>query len=87
MFVAWYPIKERREPDILARHLPHCSIPKVLQAEIDFAPPSDPARLRGSGLIVINPPWLLADELATLLPQFAQMFGGVSRLQWLTPKE
>ena len=37
IFVLWYPIKGRQEPDVLARRLRRSAIPKVLRAEVDFA--------------------------------------------------
>ena len=49
-------------------------------------PARDARRLAGSGLVVVNPPWTLADELAVLLPALAQVFAGAagrSRLDWL----
>ena len=46
------------------------------------------ARYRGSGLIVVNPPWRLADELAVLLPALGRILsrGAACRttLDWLS---
>jgi 23S rRNA (adenine2030-N6)-methyltransferase len=79
-YLAWYPIKERAGPDALARSLRRAGIAKVLRAELGVGrSPADPdpeklraaARLAACGLIVINPPWTLADELAILLPALA----------------
>ena len=36
IFLLWYPIKRRQEPDTLARRLRHSAIPKVLRAEVGF---------------------------------------------------
>ena len=45
------------------------------------------ARLNGSGLILVNPPWPLEGELTTLLPVLAEVLGRQSRgsftLDWL----
>ena len=45
--------------------------------------------LRGSGLIAVNPPWTLHDELKVLLPALAAALGRGgktirSTLDWLT---
>ena len=44
--------------------------------------------MRGSGLIAVNPPWTLHDELKMLLPALAEALSrgaaGASRLDWLT---
>ena len=87
IFLGWYPIKERTAPDALARRLRNSGIPKVLRAELSVAAPREPTRLAACGLIVINPPWRLADELAMLLPELAVALsgksGGAHRLDWL----
>jgi 23S rRNA (adenine2030-N6)-methyltransferase len=42
----------------------------ALRLELTIAPP-DGTRLSGTGLVVINPPWTLADECEQLLPALA----------------
>ncbi|MFL6821854.1 MAG: 23S rRNA (adenine(2030)-N(6))-methyltransferase RlmJ [Xanthobacteraceae bacterium] len=87
MFLGWYPIKERAAPDALARRLRNSGIPKVLRAELSVAARREPSRLAACGLIMINPPWTLAEELAMLLPELAVALsgkgGGAHRLDWL----
>jgi 23S rRNA (adenine2030-N6)-methyltransferase len=86
IYVLWYPIKDRAGPDALAKQLERLRIPKILRAEIMVREPPDPTRLNGCGLIVVNPPWPLEQELATLLPALAATLGegkGRFRLDWL----
>ena len=82
-FLLWYPLKGRQDSEMLARRLRRSAIPKVLRAEIDFAVQRKPEGLAGCGLIVVNPPWLLAGELEILLPFFAKLFAGDSRVDWI----
>ncbi len=88
IYALWYPIKGRPEPDALAKRLRRLGIAKMLRAELIVAPLSDPARLNGCGLILVNPPWTLESELSTLLPALAANLGrqgkGGFRLDWLT---
>jgi 23S rRNA (adenine2030-N6)-methyltransferase len=88
IYVLWYPIKGRGEPDALAQRLAALGIPKLLRSELIVAPPPADERLRGSGLVVANPPWTLADELALLLPALATTVARTdrpaTRLDWLT---
>jgi 23S rRNA (adenine2030-N6)-methyltransferase len=72
IYLLWYPIKSRAEPDQLARRLSRTGIAKILRAEIDIGAAPDPARLSGCGLMIVNPPWLLEGELNTMLPALAQ---------------
>ena len=87
LYALWYPIKGRPEPDALAKRLRRSGIPKILRAELTVAPLSDPARLNGCGLILVNPPWRLENELSVLLPMLAAVLGrnnkGGFRLDWL----
>jgi 23S rRNA (adenine2030-N6)-methyltransferase len=76
-YLAWYPIKARAEPDALARRLRRSGMAKVLRAELSVAAPRDGERLASCGLIVVNPPWTLAGELAVLLPELATALAGV----------
>ncbi len=87
VYMLWYPIKDRGEPDALAKRLRRLGLGKTLRAELTVAPPSDPSRLNGCGLILVNPPWKLPDELAILLPALAKILGsrsGAFRLDWLS---
>ncbi|MPZ40844.1 MAG: 23S rRNA (adenine(2030)-N(6))-methyltransferase RlmJ [Rhizobiales bacterium] len=87
IFLLWYPLKGRQESDALARRLRRSAIPKVLRAEVDFATAREPGRLAGCGLIAVNPPWTLADEMETLLSLFAGIFAGAQRVDWIARGE
>ena len=75
IYALWYPIKTRAEPDALAKALRPLGIAKMLRAELFVAPRTDPTRLNGCGLILVNPPWTLESELAVLLPALAGILG------------
>jgi 23S rRNA (adenine2030-N6)-methyltransferase len=83
IFLVWYPTKGRQDSDVLAKRLRRSAIPKTLRVEVDFALQREPERPAGCGLIVINPPWKLADELRVLLPFMATVFAGGYRVAWL----
>ena len=85
IYALWYPIKDMRETAAFARRIVATGIARVLRTEL-LLPRTD-ERLRGSGLILVNPPWRLEAELGVLLPALAQAFGavqgGATRLDWL----
>jgi 23S rRNA (adenine2030-N6)-methyltransferase len=89
IYMLWYPIKDTKETNAFARRLARCGVPNILRAELTIAPAS-PQRLNGSGLILINPPWLLEAELRALLPTLAALLApdgkGATRLDWLSAK-
>ena len=86
IFLLWYPLKDARGTQAFAHGLSRLNIPRILRAELTIAPARDAQKLAGSGLIAVNPPWTLADQLAVLLPALAQVFAGTAgaaRLDWL----
>jgi len=87
VYMLWYPIKDRGGPDALAKNLRRWGLAKLLRVELIVAPLSDPRRLNGCGLILVNPPWVLEGELAILLPALAKILGrwpgAGHRIDWL----
>jgi 23S rRNA (adenine2030-N6)-methyltransferase len=86
IYLLWYPIKGRQEPDALARRLKRSSIARILRAELAVAATPAQGPLGGCGLIIINPPWTLENELAALLPELVKALGSRNsnyRLDWI----
>jgi 23S rRNA (adenine2030-N6)-methyltransferase len=69
----WYPIKDAREIARFIRTLAAFNPAKSLRIELSRS--GDPgAKLRGSGLIVVNAPWTLQAEAQILLPALSRAF-------------
>jgi 23S rRNA (adenine2030-N6)-methyltransferase len=87
IFAMWYPVKDRGGPDVLAGGLERSGIPKILRCEIQCDVEAEAGQLRACGLVVVNPPWRLADELRLLLPVLARVLSesgpGRWRADWL----
>jgi 23S rRNA (adenine2030-N6)-methyltransferase len=73
IYMLWYPIKTREEPDALARRLRRLGIAKILRCEIMLHRPHADTGLAGSGLMLVNPPYPLEQELQILLPGLIRM--------------
>lgn len=82
IFAYWYPIKEPGEVDAYVRALKATAIPKILRIELTIRPPSQPARLHGTGMIVVNPPFVLEEEMRTVLPALADVLADADRGRW-----
>ncbi len=65
--IAWYPIKHRAPVRALHDALRTSGIPDIVAAELHIREPLDPARLNGSGLIVVNPPFRFEAEIPPML--------------------
>ena len=92
-YLLWYPVKSRRATDSLARHVAAVattSTPagKCLRLEFSVAPQAAEPGLTSAGLLIVNPPWTLAGELKTILPELEKPLGrgGAGRFRLETPK-
>jgi 23S rRNA (adenine2030-N6)-methyltransferase len=93
MYLIWYPVKTRRVTDELARSVattatasrPPC---KCLRLEFSAAPQETGSGLVSTGLLIVNPPWTLANELKIILPELEKPLGrgGAARFRLETPK-
>jgi 23S rRNA (adenine2030-N6)-methyltransferase len=66
IYLLWYPIKGAGSAAFL-RRMQKLAIPKVLRTELHVKAATS-GSFTGSGLIIVNPPWRLAQELKVLLP-------------------
>ncbi len=86
-FVIWYPVTTQRFAIDFCDALEFPGAKSVLQAELLVRPATDDGGLAGSGVVVVNPPWILHDELQLLLPALSQgtreKQGGSATLRWL----
>jgi 23S rRNA (adenine2030-N6)-methyltransferase len=71
VFALWYPLKDVPAVERFARDLKASGIRKVLRLELSVGHAA-PGTLHGCGLVVINPPFTLADEAKVLLPALAE---------------
>jgi 23S rRNA (adenine2030-N6)-methyltransferase len=87
IYLLWYPIKDRQASDALARRLRRLDVAKILRCEVTLGSPRAEQGLVGSGLIVVNPPYPLEQDLRLVLPALGRLFApqGGHRLDWLAP--
>jgi 23S rRNA (adenine2030-N6)-methyltransferase len=86
IYAVWYPIKEPAWVWRLHEAVMATGIPRVLVAELTLWPEDDWQKLRGCGMLVVNPPWRLDVALAGLLPWLHGVLGtgaGGVRVDWL----
>jgi 23S rRNA (adenine2030-N6)-methyltransferase len=85
IYMAWYPIKGRNGPDALARVVARSGVEKALRLEITIGPLAADGPLVGCGLVILNPPWRLAEEAEAVLGALTELCGtaGRHRLDWI----
>ena len=67
-YCLWYPLKKGAPVKSFHQALQEMDIPKMLCAELSVRSDRETTGLAGSGLIIVNPPFTLKDEMHALLP-------------------
>jgi len=79
-YAIWYPVIERASIEAVLDALVATGIRNQLRIELCVAPDSDGFGMTGSGMLVINPPYTLADEMRQALSEIAPLLG--AEVQW-----
>jgi 23S rRNA (adenine2030-N6)-methyltransferase len=75
-FAIWYPVIERRWVQRFERAIRAIGLSSIDLYELCVAPDGRGRGLTGSGMIVVNPPWKVREEIALALPWLARELGG-----------
>lgn len=73
IYALWYPIVEQRRINKLEQALIATGIRHIRQYEVSLGPDHDEKGMTGSGMIVINPPWKLDEDLRHSLEYFTTL--------------
>lgn len=74
-FAAWYPIKHRAPVRSFHEALAEAGLRDVVAAELWLHEPTDPARLNGCGLLVVQPPFRFEPEAAPVVAALLRRLG------------
>lgn len=90
MIAVWYPLMAPAAMQAFARSLQAARLPKTLQLELTVHPEDWTEHIRGSGMIVVNPPFGLDREAPPLLDWLWRALSpekqGGTRCEWLVPE-
>lgn len=73
-FAIWYPLLTANRHRGLIQRLVDSGIRRIYQSEFSIWPQSF-ERMRGSGMLLINPPWQLDQAIESAMPWLAQQLG------------
>ena len=71
----WYPIKHRTPVRAFHTALAESGVRDILALELWLREPTDPQRLNGCGLVVVNPPWKFEEEAEAILRALLDKLG------------
>lgn len=88
VFAAWYPIKDERDSSAWRAACARALHAPVLSSELWLYPRDSRVALNGSGLLIVNPPWLTLERMQVWLPELEACLavgsGAGSRAQMLS---
>lgn len=67
-YVVWYPIKDAREVSHFLKRVRALGLPKLINVELAVCAREARPGLNETGVLIVNPPYVLGRELAALLP-------------------
>jgi 23S rRNA (adenine2030-N6)-methyltransferase len=89
VFMLWYPWKANDDAATCLEAAKALGVPGTLMAQLRVREAFKQGGLAGSGVIVVNAPWKLDEELTLLLPALATRLGlgnwGLGTVEWLVP--
>ena len=89
VFMLWYPVKDDSPAQGIVNSCAALALPGTLKVEMRIREAFQGGGLAGSGLVVVNPPWQLDEELRILIPALASRLGlgdwGHAAIDWLVP--
>ncbi|QWA11384.1 23S rRNA (adenine(2030)-N(6))-methyltransferase RlmJ [Sodalis ligni] len=90
VYALWYPVVLRQNVKRILAGLEKTGIRRILQIELALRPDSDQRGMTASGMIVINPPWMLEQQMNELLPWIHQALVpegiGHTLVRWVAPE-
>jgi len=86
----WYPFTKRARVDAFFSQLRALDLPPTAVAELAVAGEFSELKMRGCGVVIINPPWQFEAEAAPTLTSLATILaqepGATGRYWWLVPE-
>ena len=90
MFAVWFPLHDRASQVRWRQRFRATDLPKLLCVEFNIQPLDVASRMNGTGMIIVNPPWRLKEQLepvmSWLLTALAPAGGGSTHVEWLNPE-
>ncbi|AKJ40821.1 23S rRNA (adenine(2030)-N(6))-methyltransferase RlmJ [Pragia fontium] len=90
VYALWYPVVLRQQIKRMVKELEETGIRRILQIELAVQPDNERRGMTASGMIVINPPWKLEQQMNAVLPWIHKVLVpegiGHTKVSWITPE-
>ena len=68
IYLIWYPVVSRTQTQKMIDEIVNLGIKKISQFEFAIKPDNNQKGMTASGMIIINPPWKLQQQMQTIMP-------------------
>jgi 23S rRNA (adenine2030-N6)-methyltransferase len=89
VYLLWYPLKTDQTAETILAAVKEMGAPATLKVELRVREAFSAGALAGSGMVIVNAPWKLDDDLSVLAPALAERLGlgawGQGTVEWLVP--
>lgn len=72
-YIVWYPIKDPREVSHFLKRVRGLGLPKLVNVELAVCAREGLPGLNETGVLIVNPPYVLSSELAIVLPALCEV--------------
>lgn len=90
VYAVWFPLTERARVQEFVTAIDRLAPPPTLAVELTVVPESSPRKLKGCGLLVVNPPWKFEVEARQIVdwltPVLTQEGAGTGSVTWVVPE-
>lgn len=87
VFAVWYPLTERARIETFFAELRTLALPPTVAVEMTIAGEDAGLKMRGCGVLVVNPPWKFAEVAVAAAKELAEILavapGGGAGVEWL----
>lgn len=73
-YMLWYPIKDMPMVNSFSKVLSGMQLGRTLDVRLMIDKPTTTPKFIGTGMVIVNPPYVLEKELASLLPWLVKLF-------------
>jgi 23S rRNA (adenine2030-N6)-methyltransferase len=86
MFVVWYPLLSSGAHHRMIEKIQESGIRKVMVSEIIFNDPDTKKGMYGSGMLIVNPPWQIEEQIADAMDWLVEQIGQSHECYWAVPE-
>lgn len=73
IYLLWYPVVSRTQTQRMIDGIVNLGIKRISQFELAIKPDNNQKGMTASGMIVINPPWKLHQQMQTIMPWLTEI--------------